>query len=240
MFQAHPLLSVIGSYRAVKLFYLSIFSGYFGQTFFMNTTAIQHVMNQISPLNCECWDDFSSYFTERHVRKGDILLKAGEVCKHVYFVNSGLLRCFYYSQEDDREVTGEFFAANCFLTDYFSFATQQPTNIHIQALEDSELISIPRPGIYAQYDKYHMAERFGRLIAEKSFIDMFNAVVIQKTLSPEQRYKILQQERPDLFDRVPLHLIASYLRITPEHLSRIRKKIATTRRSKAVTKLKVA
>jgi CRP-like cAMP-binding protein len=206
----------------------------------MNIFQIKKVMDEILPLNEECWNDFTSYFTIRRVKKGEILLNIDEVCKHVYFVNSGLLRCYYFNAEG-KEITGEFFNENKFLTDYFSFSTQQKSATAIQALEETELISIPRPGIYTMYDKYHAGERFGRLIAERSFIELMNSILIEKTMSPEQRYKKLLSERPELFEQVSLNMIASYLRITPEHLSRIRKKMATAKvAKKQKIKLKVA
>jgi ribosomal protein L10 len=90
------------------------------------------------------------------------------------------------------------------------------------------------------YDKYHAGERFGRLIAEQSFIELMNSILAEKTLSPEQRYQKLITERPELFERVSLNMIASYLRITPEHLSRIRKKISSNKVKKQTIKLKVA
>lgn len=206
----------------------------------MNTTSIKHVMDSILPLNAECWEDFISFFTIRNVKKGEIILDHNEVCKHVYFVNKGLMRCYYFTPEG-REITGEFFTENKFLTDYFSFSTQQKSTSAFQALEDSELISIPRPAVYLMYDKYHAGERFGRLIAEQSYIELMNSILTEKTMSPEQRYQKLFTERPELMDKVSLTIIASYLRITPEHLSRIRKKIATTKAvKKQKIKLKVA
>lgn len=206
----------------------------------MNTIAIRQVMNSILSLDEECWEDFVSFFTIRSVKKGEIILDHNEVCKHVYFVNKGLMRCYYYTPEG-REITGEFFIENRFLTDYYSFSTQQKTTCAFQALEESELISIPRPAVYLMYEKYHVAERFGRLIAEQSFVELMNSILAEKTLSPEQRYKKLINDRAELLERVSLNMIASFLRITPEHLSRIRKKLATSKAAKVKkVNLKVA
>ena len=206
----------------------------------MNTTSIKQVMDSILPLNAECWEDFTSFFTIRNVKKGEIILDLNEVCKHVYFVNSGLMRCYYFTPEG-REITGDFFSANKFITDYFSFSTQKKSTCVFQALEDCELISIPRPAVYLMYDKYHAGERFGRLIAEQSFIELMDSILAEKTMSPEQRYKKLITDRAELLERVSLNMIASFLRITPEHLSRIRKKMATTQvAKKQKIKLKVA
>jgi CRP-like cAMP-binding protein len=205
----------------------------------MNLELIKKVMDEILPLNQECWEDFTSFFTIRNVKKGEIILDHNEVCKHVYFVNKGLLRCYYFTPEG-REITGDFFSENKFLTDYFSFSTQQKSTCVFQALENCELISIPRPAVYLMYDKYHAGERFGRLIAEQSFIELMNSILAEKTLSPEQRYQKLITERPELFERISLNMIASYLRITPEHLSRIRKKISSNKIKKQTIKLKVA
>ena len=206
----------------------------------MNTLAIKKVMFDILPLEGNSWDEFESYFTIKNVKKGELLLNIGEVCKHVYFINSGLVRCFYYSGSEQKEVTGQFFSDNRFLTDYYSFICQGPGNMGIEALEDSEIISIPRPGIYNMYDKYHSAERFGRLIAEQTFIEMHESIVGERTLSPEERYIKFIEERFSIFQRISLSMVASYLQITPEHLSRIRKKLASKPMTKSVGLHKVA
>lgn len=181
-------------------------------------------MNALSPVEDEAWEHFEQYFSLRHLKKGDILWRAGEVCKHVIFINKGALRCYYYTEEG-KEVTGQFFFENIYLTDYYSFISKAPMGVTYEALEDTELIVIPRVGVYDLYDKYKSAERFGRLIAEHNFVKLLDEQITFKTLSIEDKYKLLVENRPEVMARVQLNLIASYLCISPEHLSRLRKRL---------------
>jgi CRP-like cAMP-binding protein len=96
-----------------------------------------------------------------------------------------------------------------------------------EALEDSSLILMSRSGIFDLYDRFKSFERLGRLIAEQNFIALHQTRVNLHTKTPEELYLDILQNRPKVVDRVPLYMIASYIGITPEHLSRIRRKIVS-------------
>ncbi|MFZ4545189.1 MAG: Crp/Fnr family transcriptional regulator [Saprospiraceae bacterium] len=191
----------------------------------MNTDAILQAFNAVCPIDKDAWQDIEQYLIESTIRKGNHCWRAGDICKQVIFVNKGAFRYYYNIGEDDKEVTGQFFFENSFVTDYESFITMKPTTHNFQALEDSEIIVIPRKVVYDMYDRHKCFERFGRLIAEYNFIGLHETHVNLKSVNPQEQYLSLLKERPQVLARVPLNLIASYLGVTPEHISRIRKKI---------------
>jgi CRP-like cAMP-binding protein len=190
----------------------------------MNITSIKNVTNAIVPIEPEAWRDYEQYFSVRTLKKNEVLWSDKDVCKHIIFINKGLLKYYYYN--DDKEIIGQFIFENQYYTDYYSFISQNPCAVNHSALEETEIIMIPRPAIYSLYDKHKSFERLGRLIAEQNFIVSMKTQLKLKSLSPEEKYLNLITERPKVVERVPLNMIASYLNMTPEHLSRIRKKLA--------------
>jgi CRP-like cAMP-binding protein len=193
----------------------------------MNNLSVKNAMNSITPIDEVAWVEFEQYLTWHSIKKGDLLWKEGEIVKQIIFIHKGAMRYFYYNKPDDKEVTAQFFFEETFLTDYESFTTQAPTNFNFQALEDFEYTSFPRVVLYQMYDKYKYFERLGRLIAEFNFIGQQKTIRDQKNMSPEVKYLRLIKDRPKVMARIPVHMIASYLAVTPEHLSRIRKKVVS-------------
>ena len=192
----------------------------------MNLTLIKAFTSQLSPLDETAWGAFEQYLSVQKISKGEDLWSTGEVCKHVVFINKGLIRVYYISLENGEETTVQFLFENRYLTDYYSLITQQPCQYFYTALEQCELISIPRVALYEMYDRFKYFERFGRLMAEQSYLLQQRVLFNLKSISPEEKYLNLIKERPKVLQRVPLKLIASYLGMSPEHLSRLRKKIS--------------
>ncbi len=158
------------------------------------------------------------------IAKGERWLSVGERCEHVAFVVSGLLHMFY---EVDGKVTSiEFSFENGITADYDSFLRQAPARVNIEALEDAELLVMSFQGMQWLYENISGSDRIGRRVAEFLFmaVSAKNDSFILDT--PEQRYLTLLTTRPKLMQRVPLYLIASYLGVTPEALSRIRRRLA--------------
>lgn len=193
----------------------------------MNNLSVKNAMNSITPMDELAWIDFEQYLTTHTIKKGELLWKEGEIIKQIIFIHKGAIRYFYYNDPEDKEVTAQFFFENTFLTDYESFTSQEPTNFNFQALEDCEYTAFPRVVLYQMYEKFKYFERLGRIIAEYNFIGQQKGIRDQKNLSPEAKYLKLIKERPKVMARIPMNMIASYLAITPEHLSRIRKKIVS-------------
>lgn len=154
--------------------------------------------------------------------KGQDLLRGGEVAGHVYFVVKGLLRYYFTDPATGEERTGQFFDEGRLFTDATSFLSQTPATQAIQALEASVVLCVPRPALYAAYAQDHAIERFGRLMVEEALMGSQRRSTNLLTLAPEDRYRTFMALRPEVARRVPQYLIASYLGLTPEGLSRIR------------------
>jgi CRP-like cAMP-binding protein len=172
-------------------------------------------------------DAFASVMEPRRLRKKELLLREGEVCRHVAFIESGCLRYFYNVNGEHH--TGQFFFENSWYTDYDSFLTQSPARVGIEALEPCQLWLLSHGALHRLYEEYPVYERFGRLMAEQAFRGARAHSAELLNLTPEERYLRLVAERPKVVQRVPQHLIASYLGVKPESLSRIRKRLLAQR-----------
>lgn len=161
------------------------------------------------------------------VVKRDYLLKEGQVCRLLGFVNKGCFRIFYL--QDGKEVNTQFIFENDFVVDYDSFLNHKMSRYYIQALEDAEIVTFNSETLYKAYDLSQRWERFGRLIAEKAYQLTTTRVESFLFKNAEERY-LEALQIPSLFERVPLYHIASYLGIERESLSRLRKKIAEKKR----------
>lgn len=171
---------------------------------------------------------FCSKLVAKSLKRREYYFQEGQVCKSVAFIHSGCLRYFYLTNGEEQ--TGQFFFENAWYTDYESFLSEQPTRQFIQALEPSELLILPKTALYEFYETIPKFERFGRLMAENAYLGSRRINMHFLTLSPEERYLKLIQERPKIIERVSLKYIASYLGVQPESLSRIRKRIFEQRR----------
>ncbi|MEM6387731.1 MAG: Crp/Fnr family transcriptional regulator [Pseudomonadota bacterium] len=163
----------------------------------------------------------------RVLSKGDHILRAGTVADEVFFVHEGLLR-YYFNDPNDggQERTGQFFDEDIVVTDAESFLAQIPGEQNFEALETSSIVALPRSVLAAGYDEDHAIERFGRLMLQEALIGSQRRASRLLTLQPEDRYRRFIETRPEVARRVPQYLVASYLGLTPESLSRIRRRIA--------------
>lgn len=151
------------------------------------------------------------------------LLRAGEFCKNIYFIQKGCLR--YYYLVDGEEKTGQFFFENGWYTDYESFLSGQPSLQYVEALEETELFVLEKQKLEYLYNTVPKFERFGRIMAEQAYLGIRRRTKGLTNLSATERYEKLVKERPKIMERVPQLYIASYLNIKPQSLSRIRKNL---------------
>jgi CRP-like cAMP-binding protein len=167
------------------------------------------------------WALYSSMLGTKEFKKKDILLREGSACREVFFVNSGLLRVFFVDNEGE-EKTFHFAPENTFATDYKSFLKEVPSNYSIQALEDTQVLIMSLEMVMAGYDKLRNGEKLGRLLAEDHFFLFNDKIQALYTQTPLKRYENLTTSFPNIYQRVPQHLIASFLNISSVHLSRLK------------------
>jgi CRP/FNR family transcriptional regulator, anaerobic regulatory protein len=152
-------------------------------------------------------------------------IHSGEVQKHIGFVYSGLLRAFYIDNNGN-EITIRFTRENGYATDYPAFINKTPSKYYIQCLEPCTLINLSYEYIQKGYTSFAGLERFGRLIAEQVLKSQQKRIESFLFDNAEQRYLNFINENPNLFNRVSLSYLSSYLGIERPSLSRIRKKLA--------------
>lgn len=162
----------------------------------------------------------------REVARGGHLLRQGEVAEHVHYVWRGLFRFCSVDSGNGEERTLQFFDEARFFTEPGSFFGRTPSGLAIEAVEDSAVLRLPRAVLEAAYAADHAVERFGRLMVEDALTGAQRRSTNLLTLDPEERYRTFVATRPEVARRLPQYLIASYLGITPEALSRIRGRVA--------------
>lgn len=172
------------------------------------------------------WILFTQHLTLSSLKKKHYFATPEKVCDKVGFIVKGSVR--YYHIKDGEDITGYFSFENEFVSSYKSYLTGQPGFVHIQALEDTKLITFTRKDMEEMLNNPMLAykmERFGRLIAEHYLICYEDRVTAFVTQTPEERYLQLLSTGREILQRMPQHYIANYLGITPVSLSRIRKRI---------------
>jgi CRP-like cAMP-binding protein len=174
------------------------------------------------PFSHDELNDILSNFTKEHVQKNQLLVQEGQVCRKLYFVEKGMGRS-YYLKEDGKEVTQWFFGPGVFMSSADSFFKQSSSFYYLETLEDSILYSISYERVDLLLSKYHKMEKFFRLLAIDMLANIIQKVNAIQFQTAKQRYDYMISEFPNIYDRVPLGNIASYLGITQETLSRIRR-----------------
>ncbi|MBT1696277.1 Crp/Fnr family transcriptional regulator [Fulvivirgaceae bacterium PWU4] len=165
---------------------------------------------------------FVSRLKHRKLRKRQYLLQAGDVSKYENFVMRGLLRA-YTVDDKGQEHVAMFAMEGWWISDLYSFLTDTPATLHIDALEDSEVLSIERPDLEWLYIEIPKLERFFRILFQNAFISHQQRILAGISQTAEQRYLAFIRKYPSLEQRIPQHQIASFLGLTPETISRIRR-----------------
>ena len=180
-------------------------------------------LKRIAPLTEDDCALFEPKLKTTILAKNEFWLLEGYVCKEIGFIESGLFRQFYI--QEGKEINIHFHFENDFLVSYQSFLKQEPSRYYIEALEDAEIITFNYQCLKDIYARSHTWERFGRIMAETSYMMATQRTESFLFMTGEQRYLQLLEQHPHIFNRLPLYHIASYLGIERESLSRLRKKI---------------
>jgi CRP/FNR family transcriptional regulator, anaerobic regulatory protein len=152
--------------------------------------------------------------------KGKAILEIDERCNHLYFIESGLVRGYYF--DEDKEITNWFAQEGEFATCFYSFIAKENAFENIQAIEDVSLIQLSYTDLQNIYKRFPETERIGRIITENYYIKLEERLLSIQFKTAKERYQNLLEKNPKLLLRASLGQIASYLGITQETLSRIR------------------
>jgi CRP-like cAMP-binding protein len=157
------------------------------------------------------------------LRKKKIWLNEGEVCRQVAFVNSGCLRSYSVDTNGSEHVV-QLAMPNHWVADLYSFLNQTPSTLYIEAIRDSDVLLLPHAKMEELYKQVPCLERYFRILFQNAYLSTQQRLNSTLSVSAEERYKNLIAVHPEILQKIPLGYIASYLGITPESLSRIRKK----------------
>jgi CRP-like cAMP-binding protein len=182
--------------------------------------ALRNYFERFIKLSDDEWQDFQICLTKEVVHKKDLILKENEQCDFLAFVQEGIFR--FYSFNDGVERITAFFFPGDFVTNYRSFLTGKPSEHNIEALTDGVIYRIKLAQLQKLYDKYQTIERLGRLVAENLYLIVAYRLDSFMFQSPAERYNELVKRNSKLLNEIPQYMIAAYLGISPETLSRIR------------------
>ena len=165
-----------------------------------------------------------TYLTPRKLRKKQYLLQEGDVCKLIGFVEKGTLRAYSIGNNGAEHII-QFALEGWTISDLYSFLTGEPATYNIDALEDSELVLISKSAQEELLKKLPKYETYMRLQLTGAYLAMQKRLTSIISMPLEERYISLTTLYPDIVQRVPQHMIASYMGLTPETLSRVRRKM---------------
>lgn len=185
---------------------------------------IKEIFDAYYPADIKFWVEFAKAIECRTFAKNDIIKPYNKIEKFINILVSGSVA--HFVPYDDKDICINLYYENNLFSDYLSFISQKPTVIKTLCLEDTELWSISYQHLQMLYAKSDQSLRIGKAISDIMFIKKQSEQINLLTLSPTERYLKLVKERPEIFQRTPLKVIASYLGMAPESLSRIRKKIS--------------
>jgi len=170
----------------------------------------------------------SQFFTPKKIKKRQFLLQEGEVCRHLAFVNSGCLREYTVDHKGEEHVI-QFAIKDWWISDLNSFLSGSSSTHNIDALEDSDVLLLEREARDKLLETVPKIERFFRLLLESNYLATHKRINDSLAASAEERYLAFNETYPALVELVPQHHIASFLGITPQSLSRIRKELSQKR-----------
>lgn len=185
---------------------------------------LKNTFDKILKITNEDWDIFESILETKKLKKKEYLLKQGQICRGIYFLSEGTIRTFHINN-DGKEINTAFYFQNDFLREIESMTNNIPSQKNIQAIENSTVLYIDKAKLVTLYKKSEFYQKLGRMILEKLTISEQKYSSFLTTYSPKERYLHILENRPELIERIPLQYLASYLGISRESLSRIRKRI---------------
>lgn len=165
------------------------------------------------------------FFQTRTLRRRQLLQQEGDICRHQAFVNRGILRSYTIDGKGAEHIL-QFASEGWWMADLYSFFTTEPSPYFMEALEDAEVLLISRQGWDALLSALPQLERFFRILLQNHLVATQRRLLGSMSEPAAIKYQSFKQTYPDCVQRVPQHMIAAYLGITPESLSRLRSRLA--------------
>lgn len=188
-------------------------------------TNLREVLNGLAPVSNREFERSYRLFKPLQYDKGDFFIKAGDVCRQIAFIGKGVLRTYYLNDKGD-EITICFCSEKRFTTSFKSLITQLPSQLNIQAIEPTEVVALTYQDLQKLYAESKSWQTIGRLLAEREYLNMESYAVALNRETAKEKYTRLLKEQPQVVQRAPVQQIASYLGVTRETLSRIRRQVA--------------
>jgi len=190
----------------------------------MHSPLITHIRKFVS-LTDEEATLLSSKLTQLKLRKKAFVLTPGKRCTANYFVVKGCMRLYFITDKDVEQIT-QFGIEDWWITDYDSLDRQQPSHFYIQAVEDCEVMVLDQKVQEELFKQIPVLERYFRLILQKAYTAAQRRMEYIFTMTEEERYRSFSTRFPAFNQRVPQYMVASYLGVTPQFISRVRAKKA--------------
>ncbi len=191
----------------------------------MNTKPLIDYFENHLPLNEEEKSIIEKVFKERSIKRRQFILQENDVCKHNTFIVEGCFR-MYLVDKKGKEHNLLFAVENWWIGDIGSFHSNEPSKLYVEALENSVILQIKKEDQLKLFVDYPKFNRIFRVLAENAVVSLQNRILQNISLTAEERYQDFQKRYPHFFNRISNVQIASYLGVTPEFLSTIRKRIA--------------
>ncbi len=185
---------------------------------------LKKYINQYIRLSSNETGAIEKLFVPCKIKKRELFAQVGKPCNKILFIQKGYFR-FYHLDAKGNEITSDFYFAPSFITSYTSFISGNPSFVNVQSMQNIDALEIKKTDLYNLYQCYPNIERLGRLIAEQVAINSEKHLFLLLNQPAEMRYKNLLNEHTQYVKNIPLQYIASYLGISKETLSRMRKTI---------------
>jgi len=170
------------------------------------------------------FDQVEKLLTKRFIKKKKALLAEGDISRYIYFIEKGAMRSFTVNKDGVEHVV-QLAIEDHWIGDLYSFVTQVPGNINIEAIEDTEVWLLPHHELELLYVQVPALERYFRQLFQRAYVVLQQRFNLTLSHNADERYRVLINDHPQIAARIPLIYIASFLGITPESLSRIRRKL---------------
>jgi len=175
------------------------------------------------------WKLYKSKICIEYYKKGQIIHHAGDVCSKIAFINSGLVRTYIIS-EDGKDYTWSIMfndknaqVNNLFVVDYYSFITRNKSMVTIEVIEDCELLVVAYEDVNNLHNTLHKEEKFSRIMSEIAYATLYEKITDRQIKTSQERFDTFMHTTPYLLDKVPQYHIATYLGMTPQYFSQLKK-----------------